>query len=312
MATFFGRNLKSNLAQRGHVIASTGQKSHLIIPLDQTPPLSGDAINEFRKLFGHAAFRKMLRKLTSERRAAGYRDLKAIAGKQTDAYLSFLRDDLSIVSSNGDHIWLTRNVDNVGPTLEWYVAGLCETGLSGAADWGVKLEEARSGGDWDVIASLGGVLAYVECKSSAPDQIRPEALARFLERAKELAPEIALLLVDTDVDLAFTPLLEGLETILTEAERIGMRRAETWSPPTLYFQKLPRHRSIYWSRHWNYATYVSNSQPKILTQLRRSIRHYHSELRGFSILKPPTLDFIGAARTMRLQEGSDRQPRLGQ
>ena len=51
------------------------------------------------------------------------------------------------------------------------------------------------------MAWLPRTLLYVETKSSRPEEIEDTEIKHFLQRGVELAPDLAILLVDTDDDL---------------------------------------------------------------------------------------------------------------
>ncbi len=74
------------------------------------------------------------------------------------------------------------------------------TNFYGSAAWPVKLAEVRYG-NFDVLAGLLPTLLYVETKSSRPEEIEDTEIKHFLQRGVELAPDLPILLVDTDDDL---------------------------------------------------------------------------------------------------------------
>ena len=86
-----------------------------------------------------------------------------------------------------------------GETLEWYIAELFKRELGSEAVWGVKFKRPRVGGDYDVIAKFDGSLLYMEVKSSPPKQIYDSEIAAFLDRVDDLAPAIAVFLMDTEL-----------------------------------------------------------------------------------------------------------------
>ena len=70
------------------------------------------------------------------------------------------------------------------------------------------------------MAWLPRTLLYVETKSSRPEEIEDTVIKHFLRRGVELAPDLAILLVDTDDDLEKSGVLHkvyGL-TLLTIAQ----------------------------------------------------------------------------------------------
>ena len=191
-------SVESVLKRRGFAIEKRGNLRHALIPLE-AGNLGGDQINRFRELFGKYTFRKLVRQVISGRGGATIDRLGGTAGAQADEYVGFLAE-LEVAEVSGDTVALTRKVNNIGPTLEWYVADLCKTAFDGSSDWSVWLADAEYN-DYDVLAWLPPMLMYVETKSSAPDGITESELRHFLQRGEELAPELAVLLVDTDQEL---------------------------------------------------------------------------------------------------------------
>ena len=126
--------------------------------MDRDIPVSGEEINEFRRLFGHASFRKVIRHITSHAGAATREELSKIAEGRIDEYIRFLVD-LGVAELSSDQVHLTRPIDNIGPTLEWFIADVCQRDLEGHAAWSVKLSDFEWG-DLDVAAWLPPVLMY--------------------------------------------------------------------------------------------------------------------------------------------------------
>src|SRR5262249_19836949 len=124
-------------------------------------------------------------------------DLGKIAGAKASEYVERLAS-LGVVEMVAGGVRLARHIDNIGPSLEFYVAVVCMEELGGTAIWGVKLEGLPAGGDYDVLASLPPVLVYVELKTSEPAAVKDDELRCFLQRSEELSPDLAILLIDTD------------------------------------------------------------------------------------------------------------------
>ena len=153
------------LKRRGFSIAACGNKRDILLPLDSKLPLSGEQFNEFLRLFDKSTFRKLVRQILSAvvRGTAEVEQLANIAGEKTDEYLAFLTN-LGVVERASEGVRLTRRIDNIGPTLEWYVAEVCKRDFAGSAEWSVKLSDFRYG-DCDVLAWLPPNLIYIETKS---------------------------------------------------------------------------------------------------------------------------------------------------
>jgi hypothetical protein len=200
-------NVGAVLRRRGFEIAARGNDQDILLPLHCEPPLSGEQINRFRELFSKSTFRKLIRKVTSEPDSgtASLEELIAISGRRTDEYIRFLKD-LGVVDCSNTKVTLTRSINDIGKTLEWYVADVCKRDFEGSAQWSVKLSDFRYG-DCDVLAWLPPTLAYIETKSSHLSQVSDSAIRYFLQRGLDLAPDLAILL---------STLITTLQRYLTE------------------------------------------------------------------------------------------------
>jgi hypothetical protein len=89
------------------------------------------------------------------------------------------------------------------------VADVFKKDFSGSAEWSVNLSDFRYG-DYDVLAWLPPILIYVETKSSRPSEVNESKLRHFLQRGVELAPDLAILLIDTEDDLEKADLIRRL------------------------------------------------------------------------------------------------------
>ncbi len=99
----------------------------------------------------------------------------------------------------GGYRLVRRPVLSFGPTLEWYIAELLRREYGAETLRGVKFRRPKVGGDYDVLVKLDGSLLYVEVKSSPPKQIYDSEVAAFLDRVDDLAPELAVFLMDTEL-----------------------------------------------------------------------------------------------------------------
>lgn len=130
------------------------------------------------------------------------------------SYAEYL-SSIGLLDRRADRYHLARRgLSSFGPTLEWFVAEVfrrefgCETLRS------VKFRQSKAGGDYDVLARLGEHLVYCEVKSSPPKQICDSEVDAFLDRVRDLAPTIALFLMDTELRMKdkLVPLFEAAIT----------------------------------------------------------------------------------------------------
>jgi len=90
MVVFGPESVGAVLKRRGFTVEGRGQTRDILLPLDNKSPLSGEQGNEFRRLFGHSSFRKLVRQITSGGGNARICQLTDIAGASADAYIDFL------------------------------------------------------------------------------------------------------------------------------------------------------------------------------------------------------------------------------
>ena len=117
----------------------------------------------------------------------------------TKAYCQFLLTLKLIRRTPQGFAQVKKRISSFGETLEWYVAEIFRREFDAEAVWGVKFRRPRVGGDYDVIAQVDNALFYIEVKSSPPKQIYDSEIAAFLDRVDDLAPEIAVFLMDTEL-----------------------------------------------------------------------------------------------------------------
>jgi len=115
------------------------------------------------------------------------------------SYLGYLREIRLITEGAAGYVLSRSGITSFGPTLEWYIAELLKREFGAEVLWGVKFKRPKVGGDYDVLAKLDGSLLYVEVKSSPPKQVTDSEVAAFLDRVEDLAPELSIFLMDTEL-----------------------------------------------------------------------------------------------------------------
>ena len=116
----------------------------------------------------------------------------------TGEYIEYLKE-LGLTKKLDSGFALSRHIKSFGETLEWFVAEVFRREFGAEAMWGVKFKRPNVGGDYDVIAKLDGALLYAEVKSSPPKQIYESEISAFLDRVEDLAPEISVFFMDTEL-----------------------------------------------------------------------------------------------------------------
>lgn len=280
--------LETSLRRRGHLPIQRDNLDSILVPFEAGHGNLEPNQQQYLDSFGKASFRKFARKLIAAcGQSVPTEQLQEICGAKADGYAALLQR-LGVAEHLPDGVRLTRQIDNIGPTLEWYVAQLCQRELFGSAEWSVKLEGLRTGGDYDVLAWLDPLLMYVETKSSALTGVDESQLRNFLQRTVELAPDLAVLLIDTSDDLA--DLLGRLDEIISP---ITLRASTIPIMTTYYEQLLVRPQADYPGVSFGYRRiYVTNSEPSILTQLRRCLQHYHVHVKGVPLVPGPPVNFV--------------------
>jgi hypothetical protein len=179
-------------------------------------------------------------------------------------------------------------LDNIGPTLEWYVASLCRWELRGEATWGVKLAGMPAGTDYDVLAWLQAELVYIECKAKSPKDVKVGEIRQFFQRHDQLSPELTIFLVDMHDSI--NDLVARMEAVLEAALRIhGNIQDPNWPDrPFLEVQEDYPNIAGIWGR-----ILVTNSSPSILAQLRSCLMLYNSRVRRALFLgKERSINFL--------------------
>ncbi len=123
------------------------------------------------------------------------------------------------VLSGGRFRLRVQGIHSFGPTLEWFVARALQQEFGMATAWGLRATGVTGGGDYDVIGVADGVLIYVEVKSSAPRNIEQRQIGAFVQRVSALAPDMAVLLNDTQLRM-LDKLIPALRREL-RAHRLG-------------------------------------------------------------------------------------------
>lgn len=231
--------------------------------------------------FERASFRKLIRLLLREQNESiPITKLGETGGASVLSDLEFL-ENILVIERRGDPIVLLRRVDNIGQTFEYCVSRMCVHDLRGSAKWGVKIDNLpRTGGDYDVLAWLDPCLVYIECKTSQPDQITESQLRQFFQRSVELAPELAILLFDSE---------SSLDMVLRRMERMIMDQSLGASHPTHH---TFHHPDVYKGIAFGFnRVFVTNTKHGILPQLRKCLQYYHAYAKGFPILDTSSANF---------------------
>jgi len=181
------------LRRRGFTIYKKEPGDDLLLP-------SKRYVDEYYGMLHKYSFRLFLRDVIKHQHAFTVDQVARYATPAvTKQYLDYLLS-VRLVRKKGKGFSLAKGpIMSFGETLEWYVAELFRREFGSEAVWGVKFKRPRVGGDYDVIARLDGSLFYLEVKSSPPKQIYDSEIKAFFDRVDDLAPAVAVFLMDTEL-----------------------------------------------------------------------------------------------------------------
>jgi hypothetical protein len=147
------------------------------------------------------SFRLFLRDVIKHQEVFTEKDVTRYATAEvTKDYIEYLLGTGLLERAGGRAFRLAkRPVKSFGETLEWFLAQIFTREFSTQAIWGVKFKRPRVGGDYDLIAKINGSLLYMEVKSSPPKQIYAKEVTAFLDRVLDLAAEMAIFFMDTEL-----------------------------------------------------------------------------------------------------------------
>ena len=210
-------------------------------------------LKAFYQHFGDNRFRKLLRAVFQTRT---FQELERICSRpKLDDHLTFMQEQEIAVFEEG--YWRKspkyQDISDIGRTLEWYVAEWFRSELKSPARHSVHVEGMAHGGDLDVVAFVDDMQIMVECKSGNPDKITKTQLELFLRRAAEFNPTIALLLIDTEVEI--NKQVEMMRQVFLKSTFVG--------PGS--------------SRKWNVdCVHISNAEKSIDRSLRETLLNHNS------------------------------------
>ena len=285
----------ASLRQRGFVIAARGDYAQTIAPTSMQPVkmLSNGACipdwnDDFYRSMSRISQRKMFRFLSAHPHGISELGLSNELGQESTTVRKKILylEKAGVIRKCDTNQWcLSQAIDNFGPTYERYVKCVFEREFRWSAEWGIKLEDFRDG-DFDVLATIASTLCYVECKTSRPEDVGDTQLRSFLQRSQDLAPEISILLIDTE-DSLDKP-LERLEYIMTGINRKEKADAN-WKPREPFFVEPTRFTGIYFGCR---RILVTNATPNVVHNLRLCLRFYWTWLKFQSFLGGPQYNYI--------------------
>jgi len=181
------------LKRRGFKIYKKEPSDDLLLPEDTF-------IKSFYEMLKKYSFRLFLREVIKHQKFFKLEHVTRYATSAvTKDYLQYLiRIGLVGKTPEGFELLLSP-IKSFGETLEWFIAEILKVEFAAEAIWGIRFKRTRVGGDYDLIAKVDGSILYMEIKSSPPKQIYQQEISAFFDRVSDLAPEISIFFVDTEL-----------------------------------------------------------------------------------------------------------------
>ncbi len=238
------------LRRRGFRIYKKEPSEDLLLP-------SSGFVDDYYAMLHRYSFRLFLRDVIKHQHFFTPEKVTRYAtARVTGEYLGYI-ERIGLIQGRDAGYALKRRIKSFGETLEWYVAQLLKREFGAEAYWGVKFKRPRIGGDYDIIAKLDGTLFYAEVKSSPPKQIYNNEIAAFLDRVSDLAPEISIFLMDTELRMK--------DKIVPMFEAELKRRSE--SPPEI----LRIEKELF---QISGRTFIINAKDSIAGNIERVLARY--------------------------------------
>ncbi len=181
------------LKRRGFTIYKKEPPNDLLIPARKF-------LAKYYRMLHKYSFRLFLRDVIQHQNRFSPEDVTRYATASiTGDYIDYLLS-IKLIRKNPKGYSLSKSpITSFGPTLEWFIADMFKREFSADTVWGVKFKRPKVGGDYDVITKFNGSLLYAEVKSSPPKQIYDNEITAFLDRVEDLAPAVAVFLMDTEL-----------------------------------------------------------------------------------------------------------------
>lgn len=183
------------LIRRGFRCTARQELSGLILPSSEKSQ------ERFYELLNKYSFRLFLRDVIKHKESFSLADLLRYCSETTAReYLKLLlRERLIEPNGRARYHLRDRRVVSFGDTLEWLVCAILKREFRVPAAWGLRVEDNRGGGDFDVVAMMEGSFVYIETKSSPPKHIEQHEIGAFFDRLDTLRPDLAVFLEDTQL-----------------------------------------------------------------------------------------------------------------
>ncbi len=181
------------LKRRGFTVYKKEPPDDLLVPAKKY-------LGNYYRMLHKYSFRLFLRDVIQHQDLFTLEDVTRYAtASVTREYIDYLLSVKLIRKKTKGYFIAGGPITSFGATLEWFIAEMFRREFAADTVWGVKFRRPKVGGDYDVIAKFDGLLLYVEVKSSPPKQIYDSEITAFLDRVEDLAPAVAVFLMDTEL-----------------------------------------------------------------------------------------------------------------
>lgn len=242
------------LKRRGFSIYKKEPADDLLIPPKKFQ-------KKFYQMLHKYSFRLLLRDVIKHQKLFTLEQVTRYATpKVTKEYLDYLVHLKLVKKKVNGYALAGGPIRSFGETLEWYIAEIFKREFGSPAVWGVKFKRPRIGGDYDVIAKIDGALFYVEVKSSPPKQIYDSEITAFFDRVLDLAPAVAVFLMDTELRMKdkLVPMFEA-----------ELARRFSYPPPITRME-----RELF---HIQDRTFLVNAKESIIGNLEKVVSWYYQK-----------------------------------
>ena len=282
----------SLLTRRGLIPSARPKMSELLVPYPNDDNYSGEDYSLWKKTLSSYSARRMLIKAAESDHPISLEEIGLETTKGNDEHLRNL-GHLEVIARADGKFTLIKKVSGFGQTLEWYVSELLGRDLGGSSQWAVTFEGYEHGGDFDVVASLEPVIVHVEVKSGNPSNISNDDLAQFLQRGNWLVPELSILLIDTDTDLAKYKIDKRLSKIVNWTENLPKSSSNQLDLDHPRFAVQPRYSNIGFGM---VREYFSNTRRGVDQAIRACLRHHYVEVKPYAIFSGENVDYVNGWR----------------
>jgi len=239
------------LKRRGFRIYKKEPSDDLLLPEDTF-------IKNFYEMLKKYSFRLFLREVIKHQKFFKLEHVTRYATSTvTKDYLQYMICIGLVGNTSGGFELLPSPIKSFGETLEWFVAEILKVEFAAEAIWGIRFKRPLVGGDYDLIAKVDGSILYMEIKSSPPKQIYQQEISAFFDRVSDLAPEISIFFVDTELRMK--------DKIVVMFEEELQKRHE--HPPKL--ARMEKELFQIWDR-----IFIINAKDSITTNIEKVLSWY--------------------------------------